>query len=465
MSIYLIMRNLLSGVACFLSVSMSVTMTAQADINDYMNAQVTGTEIFMEYDHQKMLDEIDAQNLLLGSVTAPAITSGATGTDLVENTGAGQTVHTITATAVFLPPTYAIAGTDAALLVVDASTGFVTLTADPDYENQSSYSFTVTAIDAANNTSAATTVTVTFSITNVDDVIPTITSGGTGTDLVENSGAGQPIYTITAAANDGGTIQSYAIGGTDAALLGVNASSGVVTLTADPDYETQSSYSFTVTSTDETATSNATTVTFSITDVVESLPCNPVTYDGHSYATVQIGTQCWFAENLRSANYNTGAAIATGLDNATWSTTTDGAVTVYDEGGANAVANLGTYGRLYNWFAVNTGDLCPSGWHVPTDLEYTTLTNFLGGASVAGGKMKSATSWNGTNTSGFSGLAGGNRDDYGDFYNGGNYGCFWSASANGTAAWSRLLNGGNTEVYRNNYDYQRNGFSVRCVRD
>ena len=120
----------------------------------------------------------------------------------------------------------------------------------------------------------STATTVTFSITNVDEAIPTITSGATGTDLAENSGSGQTIYTITSDANDGGTIQSYAIAGTDAALLVVNASTGVVTLTADPDYETQSSYSFTVTATDETATSNATTVTFSITDVVEYPPCN-----------------------------------------------------------------------------------------------------------------------------------------------------------------------------------------------
>ncbi len=265
----------------------------------------------MEYDYQMMLDSIDAQNVLLNSVAAPAITSGATGTDLAENTGADQTVYTTVATAVWPAPTYAIAGTDAALLGVNASTGVVTLTANPDYEAKSSYSFNVTATDAANNTSAATTVT--FSITNVDEAIPTITSGATGTDLAENSGAGETIYTITADANDGGTIQSYAIAGTDAALLVVNASTGVVTLTADPDYETQSSYSFTVTATDEAGTSNATTVTFSITDVDESPPCNGPTFEGYTYDVVQIGTQCWFAENLRSENYNTGTAIATGL--------------------------------------------------------------------------------------------------------------------------------------------------------
>ncbi|MDC1486167.1 cadherin domain-containing protein [Flavobacteriales bacterium] len=454
------MRNLLLGVTCFLS----VTMSAQSNINDFIDAQVSGTKIFMEYDYQMMLDSIDAQNVLLNSVAAPAITSGATGTDLAENTGADQTVYTTVATACWPAPTYAIAGTDAALLGVNASTGVVTLTANPDYETKSSYSFNVTAIDAASNTSPATTVT--FSITNVDEAIPTITSGATGTDLAENSGAGETIYTITSDANDGGTIQSYAIAGTDAALLVVNASTGVVTLTADPDYETQSSYSFTVTATDETGTSNATTVTFSITDVVESAPCNSVTFEGYTYNVVQIGTQCWFAENLRSENYNTGTAISTGLDGATWGATTDGAVTVYDEGGANAVANLSTYGRLYNWYAVNTGNLCPSGWHVPTDGEHTTLIDFLGGTSVAGEKMKSsAPAWEGTNSSGFSGLAGGTRgSSYGDFNNEGNRGRFWSASASGTSAWTLRLIGGYTGVDRSTSGL-RSGLSVRCVQD
>ena len=203
-------------------------------------------------------------------ITPPSITSGATGTDLVENSGAGQTIYTITATDAVGVTGYAIAGTDAALLSVNAGTGVVTLTADPDYEAKNSYSFTVTASDAATNTSAPTAVT--FSITNVDEVNPTITSGTTGTNITENSGAGQTVYTITSDANDGGTIQSFAIAGTDAALLSVNAATGVVTLTADPDYETKNSYSFTVTATDETGTSTATTVTFSIVDVDDTAP-------------------------------------------------------------------------------------------------------------------------------------------------------------------------------------------------
>ena len=203
---------------------------------------------------------------LVIDTTAPTITSGATGTDLAENSGVGHTVYTITASDAVGVASYAIGGTDAALLTLTGNV--VSLDANPDYEIKFSYSFTVTASDAVGNASAGKTVT--FSITNVDEVVPTITSGATGTILVENSGAGQTVYTIAADANDGGTISSYAIGGTDVALLAVNPTTGVVNLTADPDYETKSSYSFTVTASDADGTSAATAVTFSITDVVEN---------------------------------------------------------------------------------------------------------------------------------------------------------------------------------------------------
>ena len=214
---------------------------------------------------------------------------------------------------------------------------------------------------------------------------------------------------------------------------------------------------------------------------------DPVNYHGYDYATVQIGEQCWFAENLRNEHYANGDAIPGDLSNGEWSTTTDGAMTVYGEGTSTVyngsddeVSNLTDYGRLYNWYAVDDArGLCPSGWHVPTDGEFMTLEMELGmSESEANGtgwrgtdqgtQMKSSASdspaWNGTNTSGFSGLAGGYRHYNGDFSSGGYNGVFWSASADGTYAWYRELHGGNTEVYRHNY-YQRSGFSVRCVRD
>ena len=166
---------------------------------------------------------------------------------------------------------------------------------------------------------------------------------------------------------------------------------------------------------------------------------DPHSYQGYDYATVLIGDQCWFAENLRSENYENGDAIPAGLSDSEWENTSLGAVAVYGE---NA-SNLNEYGRLYNWYAVDDArGLCPSGWHVPTDGEWTVLTDDLGGWSVAGGKMKTTYGWygggNGTNSSGFSGLPGGGRDSAGNFYEAGNSGVWWSSSPNGEGAWQRV---------------------------
>jgi len=292
--------------------------------------------------------------------TPPTITSGVTGTDLAENSGAGQTIYTITATDDVAVTSYAIAGTDfdAGLLSVNAASGVVTLVADPNYETKSSYSFNVTASDAATNTSAATTVT--FSITNVDEVIPTITSGATGTNLAENSGATQTIYTITADANDGGTIQSYAIGGTDASLLTVNSSTGVVTLTANPNYETKSSYSFTVTATDETGTSASTTVTFSITNVDEVIPTitsgatgtnlaensgatqtiYTITADANDGGTIQSYAIGGTDVSFLSVNSSTGVVTLTANPNYETKSSYSFTVTATDETGTSAATTV-----------------------------------------------------------------------------------------------------------------------------
>ena len=127
-------------------------------------------------------------------------------------------------------------------------------------------------------------------------------------------------------------------------------------------------------------------------------PCgDPVSYQGYEYATVQIGDQCWFAENLRNRYYQNGDSIPSGLSDSDWGNTLSGAVTVFGAGASDCTAyspggngcdeswSLNEYGRLYNWHAVeDIRGLCPSGWHVPTDGEWTVLTDELGGESVAG---------------------------------------------------------------------------------
>ena len=204
---------------------------------------------------------------------------------------------------------------------------------------------------------------------------------------------------------------------------------------------------------------------------------DPVSYQGYDYATVLIGEQCWFAENLRSENYENGDAIPGNLINSQWSSTTSGAVTVYGEGSeenctgsCNEAWSLNEYGRLYNWYAVDDArGLCPSDWHVSTDEEWTVMTNIFGGIIVAGDQLKTTYGWNnggnGTNSSGFSALPGGVRDSApGNFAWSGFDGAWWSPSPSGTDTWGRYLGNGNGNVYRNDFPSRR-GFSVRCVRD
>jgi uncharacterized protein (TIGR02145 family) len=200
--------------------------------------------------------------------------------------------------------------------------------------------------------------------------------------------------------------------------------------------------------------------------------------DGNEYRTVQIGNQVWFAENLRSSTYRNGDPIPGGLSDREWTSTSYGAQSVYGEGtsavkagSSDEVANLATYGRLYNWYAVNDPrGLCPTGWHVPSDEEWTVLENHLGGDSVAGTALKSLPSdspaWNGDNSSGFSALPGGDRDYlFGNFVSQGDYGLWWSSSPNGSSAWYRTLHSQLSNVYRGSSYGAGSGFSVRCVRD
>ena len=189
--------------------------------------------------------------------------------------------------------------------------------------------------------------------------------------------------------------------------------------------------------------------------------------DGNVYNSVVIGSQTWMKENLKTTRYRDSTAIPTGLDSATWRNTTSGAYTIYD----NDTANNTIYGKLYNWYAVaDPRNLCPTGWHVPTDAEFTQLTDYLGGEAVAGGKMKATTLWNSpnegaTNSSGFSALPGGLRNNYGNYNNIGDNGYFWSATeSTGNSAWDRYLYFSYIDAPR--YDtYQAAGFSVRCVKD
>jgi uncharacterized protein (TIGR02145 family) len=200
---------------------------------------------------------------------------------------------------------------------------------------------------------------------------------------------------------------------------------------------------------------------------ITTTTANLVDVDGNVYTTVTIGTQVWMAENLKTSKYRNGNSIPTNLTDADWTSATTGAYAIYN----NNATNNTTYGKLYNWYSVvDSRNLCPAGWHVPSDAEWTILEYFLGGTTVAGGKMKTPTDWNSPNTgatneSGFSGLPGGYRQPNGTYSAIGNAGFLWSSTEYATTyAWYRILNSNYGDSGRT-ANYKQNGFSVRCLRD
>jgi uncharacterized protein (TIGR02145 family) len=192
--------------------------------------------------------------------------------------------------------------------------------------------------------------------------------------------------------------------------------------------------------------------------------------EGHSYKTVYIGSQQWMAENLKVSKYNDGTIIPNIEDTTQWSNLINGAWAFFD----NDYRYNTKYGKLYNWYAVSpttngNKNVCPTGWHVPTDTEWTVLTDYLGGLIVAGGKLKGtgffSPNTDATNTSLFSALPGGLRYTNGSYLNFFYYGYWWSSTENGTYyAWSRYLSYNSGNAYRQNY-IKKTGLSVRCLRD
>ena len=182
--------------------------------------------------------------------------------------------------------------------------------------------------------------------------------------------------------------------------------------------------------------------------------------------TVTIGTQVWTSKNLNVSTYRNGDVIPQVQDEQAWAKLTTGAWCYYNNDSSNGTK----YSKLYNWYAVHDPrGLAPNGYHIPTDEEWKKLTDYLGGESGAGTKMKSTSGWNnngnGTNSSGFSGLPGGYRTDNGSFYDFGDDGDWWSSTEDSTSdAWLRNRVYNNGDVNRS-YNDKGLGFSVRCLRD
>jgi uncharacterized protein (TIGR02145 family) len=191
---------------------------------------------------------------------------------------------------------------------------------------------------------------------------------------------------------------------------------------------------------------------------------------GNQYQTIRIGDQVWMAENLNVDRFRNGDRIPEAKTDEEWKRAGEKgepAWSYYDNDPANSVR----YGKLYNWFAVtDPRGLAPRGWHIPSDPEWTALTDYLGGEDAAGSRMKSTSGWkengNGTNESGFSGLPGGFRNHDGEFYSIGGFGYWWSSTENyPNYAWYRFLYFTNGNVTRSFTRKAEEGFSVRCLRD
>ena len=219
---------------------------------------------------------------------------------------------------------------------------------------------------------------------------------------------------------------------------------------------------------------------------------DPLEYQGYDYETVQIGEQCWFAENLRAEDYRNGDVIPAVLNDEEWSSTTSGALAVFGSEGSycqhyspelnpcSPMESLGAYGRLYNWYAVDDSrEICPSGWHVPTDSEWVEVelvwgmsiddANSIGWRGTdEGSEAKTTFGWynngNGSNLQGFAVPPGGYRFDDGSFYSAGSNGYLWSSSPVGGESWFRGFSYLYDSIERHKLS-QRLGFSVRCLKD
>jgi uncharacterized protein (TIGR02145 family) len=202
-----------------------------------------------------------------------------------------------------------------------------------------------------------------------------------------------------------------------------------------------------------------------------------------SIKTVTIGSQEWTAENLNVEHYRNGDLIPQVQDEDKWLKLKTGAWCYYENNSENGK----TYGKLYNWYAVNDSrGLAPEGWHVPSDAEWTKLTDDLGGITKegkdddgskywyiesVGGKLKSKLLWNSpnegaTNSTGFTAFPGGGRDPSEGFGGIGELGNFWSASAGSNGnAWFYVLYSDYSVIMCFSFGGKSPGFSVRCVRD
>lgn len=274
-------------------------------------------------------------------------------------------------------------------------------------------------------------------------------------------------------ANDLSTVVTFEYGTTDAYGSYVTADNSPVTENDDTVTGTitgltpETVYHYRITAVNDLGTvstedSTFTTVITGITGTVDDI-------DGNTYQTIGIGYQEWMTENLKTTKYNNGSDIPLIENDSAWEATSSAGFCWYNN---DSSSYKDVYGGLYNWEAVNTGNLCPTGWHVPTNDELTELVDYLGSANEAGGLLKETgtSHWKSPNTGAtdqysFTALPGGKRDDLGSF-------SFMTIDGNWWTSTSY------SALYANYiymlYDYpnsfqayikKKYGLSVRCVKD
>lgn len=192
-------------------------------------------------------------------------------------------------------------------------------------------------------------------------------------------------------------------------------------------------------------------------------------FDGNKYLTVNLGSQQWMSENLRATHYQNGDPLELVSDHSLWPNLKSGAYCDYN----NDSSEIDKFGRLYNWYIImDEHEICPVGWHVPTDSDWLQLEEFLGDKKTAGGKLKESGTENwkapnlkATNEYRFGALPAGFRHQSGNYYLKGKNACFWtSTETDSTSAWYRDLDSDDAEIGKLN-NFKSSGLSIRCVRD
>jgi uncharacterized protein (TIGR02145 family) len=319
---------------------------------------------------------------------------------------------------------------------------------------------------ATNSAGTAYGNELTFTTSAVPSTVPEATTGVTAV-----AGNAQATVTFIAPVNNGGSvITGYTVTSSPGGLTAIGTASPIIV----NGLTNGIAYTFTVIATNAMGSSVASSASNSVT------PTAPITdNDGNVYHAVTIGTQVWLAENLKTTKYNDGTAIPNITDNSVWVALTTGAYCDH----SNTPDNSNIYGRLYNWYVVDNNpatkvasnggkNVCPTGWHVPNDDEWTTLINSLGGESIGGGKLKEIglTRWltpniGATNETGFTALPAGSRNEDGSCDGIGVLGDWWSSTEySATIAGGRYVTYDDAVVLKDEVS-KIDGISVRCVRD